>query len=107
MKKISKIKEYAARYLHEVIGMKLEDISKEVGVSSTTLSEVLNIPEKIAADIKTAKSSAKKDSAFIKHTASKGTKNVTIMTETASALGDEHKPSTNSKFQSAVYRPRG
>lgn len=105
MKKISKIKEYAARYLYEVLHMELSTIAKEIDVTQKTLSEILNIPENNnQANIKTASS---KTSSFITQTAVKGTKNVTIMTQGASQIGDETKNKSNKKFESSIYRPRG
>lgn len=103
MKKISKIKEYAARYLYEVIGMEIENISKEIEVSKETLAVVLE-NSKQNANIKTVTS---KTDSFINQTAVKGTKNVTIMTQNGSQLGDTSNKSTNSKFESFIYRPRG
>lgn len=106
-KKISKIKEYAARYLYEVIGMEIDSISEEVNVSTETLTDLLDQSKRGEANIKTVTSPSNKNK-FIRETCVKGTKNVTIMTEGASQLGgNSEKTSVNSKFESSVYRPRG
>jgi len=103
MKKISKINEYAARYLYEVIGMEIKNISEEINISVETLESILENSQPPNQNIKTKSS---KTNSFIRETAVKGTKNVTIMTEAASQLNAGNK-SNNSKFESSVYRPRG
>lgn len=105
MKKISKIKEYAARYLYEVIGMEIETISKEIDVTKETLTSILGAKDTNSnPNVKTVSSKA---SSFINQTAAKGTPNVTIMTQNGSQLGDQQTKTTNKKFESSIYRPRG
>ena len=109
MAKISKVKEYAARYLHEVIGMEVTNIAKEIDVTAESIKQALHIDPEGRANIKTASSSTK-DSSFIQQTCSKGTKNVTIMTEGAAQLADEAakaaRNTTNTKFDSCIRRSR-
>lgn len=104
MAKVSKVKEYAARYLKEVIGMEEKQIAKEVSLTVETLQTIFETENSNNANIKTV--SSKTDS-FVQETAVKRTKNVTIMTEAASQLAEQQDKPVNSKFENAVYRPRG
>lgn len=107
MKKLSKLKEYAARYLHEVINMELSEIGKEIGASVESIVGTLGLNEEKAKtnNIKTVTTKA---NSFITETAVKKTKNVTIMTQAASQAGDEAKNKTNlvRQYKNAIYSPR-
>jgi hypothetical protein len=106
MKKLSKLKEYAARYLHEVINMDISEIGKEIGASVESITTTLGLNEnKTNNNIKTVTNKA---NTFINETAVKRTKNVTIMTQSASQAGDESKIKTNlvRQYKNAIYKSR-
>lgn len=105
MAKVSKTKEYAVRYLKEVIEMEDKQIAKELKVTQETVATILGTENPNKANIKTATS---KTDSFIRETSGKRNKSVTIMTESASQSGDENKgEEINSKYNNVIYRPRG
>jgi predicted transcriptional regulator len=104
MAKVSKTKEYATRYLKEVIGMEYKQIAKELNMTQEVVRNILGEESPHKANIKTT--SSKTDS-FIRETAVKKTKNVTIMTEPASQAGDDQENKINPKYEKVIYRPRG
>lgn len=108
MAKLSRVKEYAARYLHEHVKMDLKDIAKELDVTEETVKTTLEI-EATETPLKTVTS---KTSDFINETAMKGTQNVMIMTEAASTRSDIAKKSLrdnagpNSKYENVIRKAR-
>lgn len=105
MTKISKTKEYAVRYLKEVIEMENKQIAKELKVAQETVDNILGEEKPNKATIKTA--SSKTDS-FIRETAVKKTDNVTIMTQAVSELSDSKRKSDtiSSKYTNAIKKAR-
>jgi regulator of extracellular matrix RemA (YlzA/DUF370 family) len=103
MAKISKTKEYAVRYLKEVIQMEDKQIAKELNLSEQTVVDVVGVESSNNANIKTV--SSKADS-FIKETSGKRTKNVTIMTQASSELTDDRESNINSKYKNAINKAR-
>mgnify|MGYP002843646942 FL=1 len=106
MANVSKTKEYAIRYLKEVIEMENKQIAKELKVAQETVDNILGQEKPNKATIKTATS---KTDSFIRETAGKKTNNVTIMTQAASELSDS-KPKSNtisSKYTNAIKKARG
>lgn len=105
MTKISKTKEYAARYLKEIIGMNDEDISKEIQLSIDSIKQIFQQNNQQNENVKTVSSKA---NSFISQTSAKGVKNVTIMTEGASRMGDD-KPVTNeikTRYKNCIHKAR-
>lgn len=105
MAKINKVKEYASRYLKEVIGMSDEDISKEIGISVDAVKGIF-VQSSENQKLKTVTSKA---NSFINQTAAKGVKNVTIMTENASRMCDDNKQSSNEtrvRYKNCIHKAR-
>jgi len=103
MAKVSKIKEYATKYLKEVIGMDNKQIANELKLTQETVKDILGTESSRNATIKTATSKA---DSFIRETAVKKTNNVTIMTETASQTTDGKQTTLNSKYSNAINKAR-
>ena len=104
MAKVSKVKEYATRYLQEVIGMEEKQIAKELKLTQETVKDILGTESPHKANIKTATS---KTDSFIRETAVKRTKNVTIMTEAASQTTDNEQNKINPKYSNSINQARG
>lgn len=103
MAKVSKTKEYAVRYLKEVIQMEDKQIAKELNLSEQTVVDIVGVESSNNANIKTV--SSKADS-FIQETSGKRTKSVTIMTQAASQLTDDKQSNINSKYKNAINKAR-
>tara|TARA_Y100000401_G_scaffold83119_1_gene68473 strand:- start:603 stop:932 length:330 start_codon:yes stop_codon:yes gene_type:complete len=108
MKKLSRVKEYAARYLLSEVKMDCKAIAKELGVTEETIRNTLEMPKE-ESPLKTVTS---KTSDFINETSMKGSQNVMIMTEGASQKLDgiaekqraENGP--NSKYENVIRKAR-
>jgi hypothetical protein len=103
MTKISKTKEYAIKWLYSQ-QHPAEEIASEVKASIEEVQEIINQvisenpPKKIASP-----------DLMIRHTASKGTNSVSIMTREASQLNDATKknniaPARN--IEKSIFRPK-
>jgi len=107
MKKLSRVKEYAARYLHQDVKMSFKDIAKELNVSEETIRNTLEVPKE-ESPLKTVTS---KTSDFINETSMKGTQNVMIMTEGASQRLDgiaeqQRSEGPNPKYTNVIRKAR-
>ena len=103
MAKLSKTKEYAIKYMCEVLGADVSTISRELKIKVDEIESIIK-PK----NIKPPPSS--KD-LMINTTSVKKTNNVSIMTPGASQLNDEMMKNINSSqsrnYNSAIFRPRG
>ena len=107
MKKLSRVKEYAARYLHTEMNMDFKAIAKELNVTEDSVKNTLEVQEK-ESPLKTVTS---KTTDFINETSMKGTQNVMIMTEGASQRLDNiqeknRSAAPNSKYESVIRKAR-
>ena len=107
MKKLSRVKEYAARYLYNDMNMDFKAIAKELSVSEETIKNTLEVAKE-ESPLKTVTS---KTTDFINETSMKGTQNVMIMTEGASQRLDgiaEKQRSTgpNEKYTNVIRKAR-
>ena len=104
-----RIKEYAIRYLSEVMDMPSESIAKELKMTIKSIDKVILKKEAAKCEkIETPVSTTKK--AMIRHTSGKNSNSVSIMTEAASQLGDHFKKNhngTKGRDQSHIFRPNG
>lgn len=99
--------EYAVRYLSDTMKVSNKEIALELGVAEAVVDGILNQqptepkPKKIS----------KSQNLMIRHTSSKKTNNVSIMTEGASQLNDELKKNfgnTQSRTsKDSIFRPNG
>jgi len=103
MAKLSKTKEYAVRYLKEVIEMEDKQIAKELNLSLQSVQDIVGVENSDKANIKTVTSKA---DSFIRETSQKRTKNVTIMTQAASQLTDDRQGNTNPRYKNAINKAR-
>lgn len=98
--------EYAVKYLYETMKMQPKDISLELGVAEAVVDGIINQPKE-AKPRKVSKS----QNLMGRHTASKKTNNVSIMTEAASQLNDElvskFGPTQSRTSTNAIFRPNG
>jgi hypothetical protein len=111
--KITKIQNYAILWLHSQ-GHEPESISKELAVEIKSVNRVLEKKAKINEknNIKTKTEVAIKPSSkdlMIRHTSSKKTNSVAIMTKEASEINDHAKKNNpvNSRNQKHIFRPNG
>lgn len=99
--------EYAVKYLSDTMKMSSKDISLELGIAEAVVDGIL-IQQ--PAEPKPKKVS-KTQNLMIRHTSSKKTNNVSIMTEGASQLNDELKKNfgdTQSRIsKDSIFRPNG
>jgi predicted transcriptional regulator len=106
MKKLSRVKEYAARYLHKDCSMSFKEIAKELAVTEETVKNTLEIETK-ESPLKTVTS---KTSDFINETSMKGTQSVMIMTEGASqqldGISETHRSAPNTKYENVIRKAR-
>lgn len=103
MSKISKTKEYAIKWLYSQ-QQSVEDIASEVKASTEEVQGIIN---KIIAENPPKKITS--PDLMIRHTASKGTNSVSIMTREASELNDATKknhtaPARN--IEKSIFRPK-
>lgn len=107
MTKITKVHEYAIKYLHSVLQMNSKTIAKELGVTKKQVDTVLDLPQNKA--IATTTSSA--DSELIVNKTQSNRKGVSIMTQAASTKGDEVIKNLENVVsrtaKNAIFRPRG
>ncbi len=107
MKKLSRVKEYAARYLYTEVKMDFKGIAKELNVTEESVKNTLEVQEK-ESPLKTVTS---KTSDFINETSMKGTQNVMVMTEGASQKLDgisekQRSDSPNPKYTNVIRKAR-
>jgi hypothetical protein len=109
MKNISKLQEYAIKYLYEVIKMEPKTIAKELGVTPKAVQKTLNIQATTNNSIKTVTSSVENTSLIGNKTMSNRS-GVTIMTEAASTKSEEIRKQLGQTIsrtaRNAIYRPR-
>lgn len=110
MKSVTKLHEYAARYLYQTIQMEVKNIAKEIGLTQKQVEKILNI-SKNAANIPTTTSSTEnRDPALIVNKTQGNRGGVTIMTAAASTKADEvNKKSENiisRTARNAIFRPK-
>lgn len=105
-KKRTKETEYAVKYLNEIKKLSTKDISLELGIAEAVVDGIIDQPK----EDKPRKVS-KSQSLMGRHTASKKTNNVSIMTESASQLNDElvrnFGPTKSRTSTNAIFRPNG
>ncbi len=110
MSKLSNVKEYAARYLYETQKMSVDDIAKELKVSTASVKATIGI-EEVESPIKTTTSKTNNED-FINETSMKGSNNVMIMTESASQRSDKVKEQfrtqqgSNPKYSNVIRKAR-
>lgn len=109
MAKQNKNKEYAIRYLSDTMKMTPDTIAKELGIKIDDVIAVLGQqpqPEETKDKSKTSKS----HSMMIRHTSSKKSNNVSIMTEGASQYNDSMRDKLKGKqargSKDAIFKPR-
>ena len=107
MKKLSRVKEYAARYLYTEVKMDFKGIAKELNVTEESVKNTLEVQEK-ESPLKTVTS---KTSDFINETSMKGTQSVMVMTEGASQKLDgisekQRSDGPNTKYSNVIRKAR-
>jgi selenocysteine lyase/cysteine desulfurase len=110
MKAITKIHEYATKYLHDILKMEPKNIAKELEITVKQVQKILNIPNKQNKTIPTVTSNAdNKDHLMINKTLGNRS-GVSIMTGAASAKGDElmknAEPTVSRIAKNAIFRPK-
>jgi hypothetical protein len=106
MSKITKIHEYATKYLYATLKMDPKTIAKEVGLTKKQVDNILDISN--ANSIPTTTSST--DSELIINKTQSQNKGVSIMTQAASTKGDEVIKQLGNVVsrtaRNAIFRPR-
>lgn len=111
MARLNKTQIYAIRWLDSQ-GKNIDQISDELDIPSTTVKKTVEKNSSAKSDdksIKTAKEPvSKSQNLMIRETASKKTKNVSIMTKEASELNDQIKnqAAKHPLTEKAIFRPR-
>lgn len=111
-KKVSRVEEYAIKYLYDVIKMDVDTISKELGIAVSSIKKFVgnNQPQ---ANIPTAtsKTSSTLDKDVVLTQTQNKNSGVSIMTQQGSIAGDGvYKNATETvsrTARNAIYRPRG
>ncbi len=110
MSKSNKTKEYAVRYLYDTMKMDAATIAKELKISVEDVNSVLQNAEPQEEESNDKSKTSKAHQMMIRHTSSKKTNNVSIMTEGASQYNDSMRAKINTKAsrssKDAIYRPR-
>jgi phenolic acid decarboxylase len=105
-KKKTKETEYAVKYLHDTIKMSATDIALELGLEKAVVDGIINTPKE-----EKPRKVSKSQNLMVRHTASKKTNNVSVMTESASQLNDELSkkfPNTKSRTsRGSIFKPNG
>jgi hypothetical protein len=110
-KKVSRVEEYAIRYLYDTIKMDVDTISKELNISVSSITKLVD-DNKNPANIPTATSNTNHTdkNIVLNQTQNKNT-GVSIMTQQGSIAGDGVYNSTQDTVsrtaRNAIYRPRG
>jgi hypothetical protein len=110
MARTSKVNKYAILWLNHS-GMNPDDIATELSIDLKQVASVLekniNVTSENSVKTKTEPVSVSKD-LMIRHTASKKTNSVAIMTKEASELNDAKKnTSAHPNIQKHIFRPNG
>lgn len=106
--KLTKVQEYAVKYLHEVIKMTPKTIAKELKISITRIEQFLGTHAKKTKKIVTQQTNT--DHADVNDTKKSKRNGVSIMTESVSKQGDDlYKKLINvvsRTARNAIFRPR-
>ncbi|NBU33452.1 hypothetical protein EB118_23385 [bacterium] len=107
MTKVTKIHEYAVKYLHSVLQMETKTIAKEIGLTKKQVENVLQLSKNNS--IPTNISST--DNELVLNKTQSNNKGVSIMTQAASTKGDEVIKNMGNVIsrtaRNAIFRPRG
>ena len=111
MKNITKVHEYAAKYLHDTLKMEPKSIAKEIDITLKQVQKILNITTKQNKSISTVTSSVENRDASLMINKTVGNRSgVSIMTGSASAKGDElmkkAEPIMSRTAKNAIFRPK-
>lgn len=104
MAKISNTKKYAILYLYESQKMSVDDISKELKITKQDINSIVKITKKAMPE-----KEDKTKNVMIRQTAGKKSNTVSIMTQAASQISDEHiknMSNTTQDTSSFIFRPR-
>jgi hypothetical protein len=110
MKSVTKLHEYAAKYLFHTINMETKNIAKEIGLTQKQVEKILHIEKKVSSiPITTCNADNKEPDLIIKKT--QGNRGgVSIMTSAASSKADEinknAEPIISRTARNAIFRPK-
>jgi len=108
MSRLTKEQTYSIQWLNSQ-GMSSIDIATELSITEKQVEKILEKSSKVSDEpkIKTAKSPVSKShDMMIRHTSSKNTNNVSIMTKEASQYNDQVRPTPSNNKADHIFRPR-
>jgi hypothetical protein len=111
MKTVTKIHEYAAKYLYQTIEMEPKNIAKEIGLTLKQIEKILVIVPTKKASIPTTTSGADNRDPSLMITKTQGNRGgVSIMTPAASTKAEEvnknAEPIISRTARNAIFRPK-